>query len=167
MAATILNTFLGLGASAWAILFSAIMAGVYAFFSSMWNRKTVRDRETIVLLNQTSWDKDYIQARNTFAKHRDNANGLTKCCEDPNSEEYIAIVQFLNYYELIAIGIGHGILSASVYQSFFRTRYVKDWQKSKAFIASIRINSKNELIFIKYEELAKKWEKKHNITSDE
>ncbi len=167
MIAQIVNFFVGLGASAGAILFSAFLAGIYAFVTLMWNRKTVRDRETIVLLNQTSWDHDYIKVRNLFAKHRDNHNGLTTCCNDTETEDYKSIIQFLNYYELIAIGIQNGILSESVYQMFFLTRYVKDWQKSKAFIAQVRINSKNELIFIQFEALAKKWEKSHAISSDE
>ncbi len=157
----------GLGVTAGAIIFSALMAALFATITLMWNRKTVRDRETIDLVNRTVWDGDYIIASDTFSRLRDQENGLTNCCNDTDSSDYKTVLQFLNHYELIAIGIGSGILAKKVYQRFHRTRFVRDYQQAKPFIEACRIRAKNDRIYSEFEFLAKKWEKKHSISRED
>lgn len=150
----------GLGAPV-AILLSAFAAGVFSLCTMFWSRKIVRDRATIDLVNRTAWDGDFIKARNVFAKLREEPNGLVNCCNDVTSADYKAVIQFLNHYELVAIGTGNGILSEAVFKKFFRTRYVKDWQAAKAFVEAVRANSGNELLYVEYEKCARKWQKTH------
>lgn len=149
----------GLG-TAGAIYISALSAGLFSVGSMYTSRKTVRERETINLVNDTSWDADFIVARDKFAELRDSHNGLVNCSNDTTSDDYKKVIQFLNYYELVAIGVRNGILSEAVFKKFFLSRYVKDWQAAKAFVEAVRTNSDNPRLYVQYEWLAKKWTRK-------
>jgi hypothetical protein len=147
------------GATAGAVIFSAIVASIVASVTIYMNRKTTRDRETIVLINQFSWDKDYLEAKDRFIALRDGV-GLQSCCEDPNSPDARAVNKVMNHYELLSVGINRRILSSQIYADFYMTRFVKDFEASQSYIAATRERSGRKQLFVQFEALAKKWQRK-------
>lgn len=145
------------GASAGAILFSALSAGLFALVAVWMNRRTTKERETIVLINNFMWDEDFLKAKKIFIRVRDTNAGLESCTQDPDSEEARAVSQIMNHYELLSVGINTGILSSKVYARFYKTRFVKDWLEAEAYVHSKRRVEGNQKIFVDFEKLAKKW----------
>lgn len=148
-----------------AILFSAAIA-----LAAVWvARKTTRERETVALIFKFHWDNDYIRARNVFKRVRDSDTGLVACINGNNSKDqkdqtdYDAVLQIMNHYEMISVGINSGILSAEIYDRYYRTRFVKDWIEAKALIAEERRVADNDRLFVEFETLAKNWAEKYEI----
>lgn len=121
------------------------------------NRRTTKERETIVLIDSFLWDKDFLEAKDTFINVRDKNGGLESCNNDPTSEEARAVSKIMNHYELLSVGFNTGILSGRVYARFYKTRFVKDWLAAEAYVHSKRRIEKNPKIFLEFERRAKKW----------
>lgn len=125
------------------------------------SRKTTRDRETIAIINQYVWDKDYLEAKDKFVHLRDTT-GLQACCNEPDSDTARAVAKVMNHYELLSIGINRGILSGKIFSDFYMTRFVRDWQAAQSYIVTVREkNGNNARIFGEFEKLAKSWQ--HNV----
>ena len=150
----------GPGMPAGAILVSALFATTAAMLSIWWTRRTTRQRETIALILSVHWDKDYIEARNFFIEKRDSNEGLESCATDQKSDDFKKVAQILNHYEVMSVGINHGILCSKIYREWNMTRFVEDWRKSESLIASIRGRRENPRLFDQFERTAKKWQKR-------
>lgn len=147
------------GASAGAIVFSGVLGSIIATIAIVANRKTTKERETINLISNFIWDKDYIAAREIFINLRDNG-GLETCRADPMSDQSKAVGKIMNHYEVLSIGMRRGILSKKIYADWQKTRFVEDWVEAKSFIEAVRRkNGNNEKIYAEFERLAKKWQK--------
>lgn len=141
-----------------AVLLSASVAGLIAlislFVTVRTNRSNTQKRETISLIMQFHWDKDYIDARKTFIECRENG-GVVTCVTD--EEKRVAVNKVLNHYEIMSIGVNSEILSEEIYKLYFRSRLVEDFKKSKGYIEHVRDQTNNEKIFEQYERLARRW----------
>ena len=68
--------------------------------------------------------------------------------------------QILNYYEGVAIGIKHRVLSPKIYYDWNAAGYVNTWDLAQAYITQRRRDGHRNDAHIHFEELAKKWMKK-------
>ncbi len=152
-----------------AVLFSALVAGVLAWWAIRTNRSNSRDVTTLNLIHTTAWDADFIKVRELFRKLRTETT-LASFSERPGSPEFQAILKMLNHYELISIGIRQSIISAPIYARYYRSRFVLDWWEAKPFVEALRAKVNKDgseaagnKLFNEYQNLAEQWADEHNI----
>lgn len=137
-----------------------ILSFVGVILTLIWNRKIARKRATLDMVLAEETDADYVKQRTKFVKLRD-AGHMAKWADPTSttSDESATIRAILNRYELIAIGIGQGIVDEQSYRRWCRTTLVKDWVESKSLVMQLRNNSKTPTFYIEFEALARKWAK--------
>ncbi|MEM9708165.1 MAG: DUF4760 domain-containing protein [Pseudomonadota bacterium] len=143
-----------------AILLSAILTAVVAITSLIitvrTNRANTKKAQTITMLMQFHWDKDYIASRKIFQECRDGG-GIMSCVTNATLRSQVA--QIINHYEIMSIGVNKGILSDDIFRAYFRSRLVKDFQQSRLYIEHVRDEVGNVKIYREFEILAERWSK--------
>jgi hypothetical protein len=158
----------GLWTDPGAILFSAFAAIIIAWYGVHHQRNIARQRETFEAISARQWDGDYLAKRQKFIELRDKPSEELAGWAAPNkqaTEEATAIRSILNDYELIAIGIRHGILDEIFYRRWFRSAFISDFQKIEPYIKAVRRNSGNPRVLQEYEDLARRWTDEMRIDS--
>ena len=69
---------------------------------------------------------------------------------------------FLNYYELVAVGIRKKAVHEDLYKIWFKTGYITTWKKSKVFVDIWRkpkndVDVNNEPTYENFEHVADRW----------
>lgn len=72
---------------------------------------------------------------------------------------------FLNYYELIAIGIRKKAIHEGMYKTWLKTGYVRTWKLSEAFVEiwRSRNNNSNPDAYINFEYVADAWDRGKDV----
>ena len=146
---------------------AATVAATISVISILSNKKVARQRATLDLIERSESTEYYQALYAAFTQVRKDPAGLMQLAEITNPhlmEQRQKVLNFLNHYELMAIGIKMGILDEEVYKTFMRSTVVRDWEVSKAFISHIRSptpDSGSEVgaggAFSDFQELAEKW----------
>ena len=110
---------------------------------------------TLDLLIRMSTNQHWLENRQLFVGLRDTKEGLKKHAGE-NSKEALAIRAMLNQYELIAVGIGNGILDEKMFRTYYRGTVVKDWLASVQFIDEER--KENDRYWIELQHLAERFQ---------
>ena len=78
-----------------------------------------------------------------------------------NRELLARTLSFLNYFELIAIGIEQHTLDEALYSDWFRSGYIENWHVAKAFVERWRTSAGEKRLpaFVKLQALAERWER--------
>ena len=141
------------------VLFSALVAGIYAMFQIRANRRISRERATLDLLIKREWDKDYLDHKAKFNRLRDGEGGLEKwiCTEHRNSDEANSIRYIMNDYELIALAIARGVIDGEMYKAWFRGSMIRDFRAAEIAIGRARNLANYPSIYIEWERLARRW----------
>lgn len=139
-----------------------------AAFTIYNNKKVARLRATLDVVLKNESDKYYIELYENFIKVRDKQNSLLSkshseliAIQDPIefSEDQDDIDNFLNHYELIAIGINNKILDEDFYKSWMKSTYIKHYENAENYIKYLQ-SSDYKNAFINFQKLAIKWRKK-------
>ncbi|MEM6565848.1 MAG: DUF4760 domain-containing protein [Pseudomonadota bacterium] len=105
-------------------------AGYYA------SKAMARKRATIDLIEKVESTPHYRELQSTFVHHREE--GTLQCLNDPKNErdrkDRQDIQDFLNHYELVAIGIQTEILDKDIYVNWMGGPFVRDWNAATDFI---------------------------------
>lgn len=95
-----------------------------------------RKRATIDLIEKVESTSHYRELQSTFVHHREE--GTLPNLNDPKNErdrkDRQDIQDFLNHYELVAIGIKSEILDKEIYVSWMGGPFVRDWNAATDFI---------------------------------
>lgn len=169
-----------------AILISAFGAWCFAAASIRNARDIANKKSTFDYLSKLSWDRDYIQAKNTFLEIRYGPKKLRAVSEEyhrlkkdgklPNGskidagdeaahqiiEEHSSIKNILNEYEALAIAIRSGALDEEMVKSNIRQQFIDHIDGCKDFIEHTRANAgvgKPEKIWCEVQALMEKWKK--------
>lgn len=118
------------------VLVSALIA-----WRSLRNARSVaRQKATLDLIEKFESTEHYRGLRKAFAQAEREA--LFLLLNDPETPEHkqlrIEILDYLNHYELVAIGIANDILDDSIYRSWMQSHVVKEWNDASGFIQSER-----------------------------
>lgn len=112
------------------------------------------------IASQETDNPEWLRLRERFAELRDTEKLLAIAADRQKPENRKAIVEvtsFLNHFELVAVGIKHGIIHEGLYMEWFRGPYVHVWKDSEPFIVAMRQQKQRKLLFCEFEELAQKW----------
>jgi len=142
-----------------AILITALGVIFVALRAIMNERAIARRSLAFDSFSRTLWDRDYLKARKKFIEIRNGGDNLAKwsAAEHDASEAVEAIRSILNYYETMAIGIEGRILDEAFLFNAFRGALLRDWDTAEAFVVAMRKRLDNDQLFIKTQNLAKRW----------
>ncbi|VUD62264.1 hypothetical protein TDB9533_03006 [Thalassocella blandensis] len=144
-----------------AILLSATIAGIIAGFSVKAQREIARKRATLDVILKSESDQYFERIYSVFASEKQRKSGLQTLLDPDTDGEKQAkweVDNFLNHYELIAISIEQKILDENFYKTWMRSTYIRHYKESELYIEGTRRISKSPLAYIKFEQLAQKWE---------
>ncbi|MEO4043658.1 DUF4760 domain-containing protein [Hoeflea sp. CAU 1731] len=146
---------------------SALSAGVLSWISINTNREIARKRATLDLIERSESTEYYQELYRAFTDIRKDNGGFEQIIYPTNPEvikQRQMVINYLNHYEIIALGIFEGILDEKVYKSYMRSTVVRDWLAAEPFIQHIRTptpDSGSEVSALKafsnFETLALKW----------
>lgn len=152
-------------------------SALVAMFAVMKNEEVNRKRATLDLIEKSESSDHYKQVNLTFRKFF----GTTSKPEnraflhDPKTEwgwtARREVQQFLNHYELIAIGINSKSLHAKTYRDWMMTVFVRDWNSAADYIQRERwqFDEKGEKwlyrrkVYRNFEKLARRWARKSKL----
>lgn len=146
-----------------AILTSATLAGVMALLSIASQRQVAREKATLDIILKSESDDHYKDLYKNFLDTRrdvDSVLNKSTCFllqSDLSSDDLTQLDEFINHYELIAIGIKKKILSGKVYKKWMRSVYVKHYIECYHYIQYLRFIYPHSKVFENYISLATKW----------
>lgn len=118
------------------VFVSALIAG----WSVRAAQAIARRRATLDLIEKFESTERYRQINAAFRKARSSGvlARLGEPADDAESKLRRDVVDYLNHYELVAIGIKTRALDASFYRSWMRSALVRDWNAAVGFIQQER-----------------------------
>jgi len=132
-------------------------------------RETARQRATLDMIEKVESTPHYRDLHAAFAYHRrmDTFARLHNPTEEKDKRERTAVLDYLNHYELVSIGIRKRILDAAIYRDWMQGPFVRDWNAARRFIQRERWKydpgtrkwSYYEPLFANYQKTAGAWSK--------
>lgn len=129
-------------------------------------RAVARQRATLDLIEKRESTEHYRTLASGFSRIR-RANGfeaLNNTTTDIAKAERQIVVDYLNHYELISIGILNNILDERIYRTWMRGPFVRDWNAAADWIQRERWKQDEagnweyyEQTFENYEKVARRW----------
>jgi len=126
-----------------------------------------RKRATIDFVERSESNEYYQSLYSAFTEVRKDDAGFEQLIDVTNPqvlEQRQKVINYLNHYELMALGIARGMFDEDVYKDFMRSTLVRDWFSVKGFVSHLRTptsDSGSEVTakkaFCCFEELAEKW----------
>lgn len=119
---------------------SVILLSVIVAILGVWRNTAMTKRKaTLDLIERTESTEHYWNIYGTFAKYRKGEGGssfsdLNAPGNDAQKKDRKAVLDFINHFEIIAIGIKQGILSATFYRLWMRSIFCRDWDAAADFI---------------------------------
>jgi hypothetical protein len=135
---------------------AALTAAIIAVTAILANRKMVRLRASLDLIERTESQQFYQDLRNAF---RDAARANFENLSDDLRQK---VLMLLNHYEIIAIGCRHNVLDKKFYADWMRSALVRDWRRVENFVWALRHPPNRPPLpglFEHFENLAREWER--------
>ena len=107
------------------------------------NAKAIaRKKATLDLIETSEYTSHYQEMRATFSYYRRRKGGFAPI-RDPGSEARLKkdrneILSYLNYYEMVSIGIDRGVFDKDIYKAWMAGPFVRDWNAAREFIQGER-----------------------------
>ncbi|GAB4572074.1 MAG: hypothetical protein Tsb008_04230 [Rhodothalassiaceae bacterium] len=127
--------------------FVALFGIGLAFFSSRAAlrsaREIARKRATLDMIEKVESTAHYRELISTFSYYRrqKSFDKLTAPTEEREKSDRQKVLDYLNHYELVAIGIKAGSLDRDIYACWMEPVYVRDWNAAADFIQRERWKS--------------------------
>lgn len=113
-------------------------------------RETARKKATLDMIEKVESMPHYRAMHATFSYHRKlkSFDRLHDPSEVKDKTERTNVLDYLNHYELVGIGIAEDILDEDFYKNWMRGPFVRDWNAAADFVQRERW---------KFDEGRKKW----------
>lgn len=148
---------------------AAIIAGLLAWRSILNTRDIARRKATLDLIEKFESTEHYRALTDAFSKVRKaDAFALLVNPAEGTKEKVLRnqVIDYLNHYELVSIGIRNKVLDADIYQEWMRTTFVADWNAAAGWIQARRTSvdaagktSYNCRFFVNFQSVATSWSK--------
>lgn len=163
-----------------AILLSALIAGTIAWRSIVSQRQMAasqqatasdiaRKRASLDIITRLETDSYYHKISATFRDVRD-AGRLAALLETKNQrdrEEKQEVVQFLNHYELISVGMHNNILDEAFLYHWFRGAFLTHCHDARELMLAVQGEKKNDKVFAMYQLFADAWASDKFVTRED
>lgn len=130
------------GPSWWTILPALItpIIGCLALYFAWQNIRNARDlarnKATLDLIEKKESTEHYRAINDIFSTLR-LGKGFTHLNDpqtDPERKERQAVIDYLNHYEMVAIGIRDELLDAQLYRAWMEGAFVRDWNAAAQWV---------------------------------
>lgn len=117
-----------------------LLSAIIAWIAIRKNQDVNRRRATIDLIEKSESSEHYQRITSTFRQHfaADRTADQRARLHDPQTDDERQnrrhIQQFLNHYELVAVGILGGSLHEKTYRSWMMTVVIRDWNRAADYI---------------------------------
>lgn len=146
-----------------AIIASALIATGAAKVGINYQRAIARKRATLDLILRCD-ETDFQKLIDEYCELRGDPAGLARYAKksqdlSPEDLKSVAIIdRYLNYYEIVAVGIKQDILDKETYGLWMKAGLVNDWNYARIYIADVRkLSPLNAINFAEFETLAIEW----------
>lgn len=122
-------------------VFAAAIGGFIAINSIKANRAIARTRATLDLIERLESQPYYQELATAFKEIRGDQDGFRQILDPkstPQKVQRAKILNFLNHYELVAVGCKKGVLDKDFYSMFMRSAVVRDWLAAETFVTDLR-----------------------------
>jgi len=140
-------------------------------------RRLARQKATLDLIEKTESTEHYRAISSTFSRLRrsDRLRSIENPKTDEDKRDRQDVLDFLNHYELVAIGIREGILDGKIYQAWMLSAFIRDWNAAADIIQAERwrLNQNgtdwiyHAKVFASYGWLACKWSRSARLLVEE
>ncbi len=139
-------------------------------------RSIARLKATLDLIEKVESSEHYRKRHETFRSIR--TEGRFAALENPGDAQTKAqryeVVEYLNHYELVALGILNRVLDEGMYRKWMAGPFVRDWNAAAAWIQSERWKledngmwSYRAATFGNYQTMARRWSSKATMLTRE
>lgn len=144
--------------SAGAIGLSALCAVFMARRTISNQRQVSRKNLTVEIILTRIWDKDFIDARNRFNAAKRSREGIEFWGDTVHhdAETTAAVRDILNDYEILAIAVDQDVMDKPIYEKWFKTGLVADYEACRSFISIVQAKE-GKKYFVEFKKLAHKW----------
>lgn len=142
------------------------ISAVIAFMAMKTTRAVARQRATLDLIEKRESTGHYRKIAGTFSRIR-RAEGFAPLSNPRTEEEKadrLGVVDYLNHYELISIGILNNILDERIYRTWMRGPFTRDWNAAADWIQRERWKRQEDgswtyydSSFANYQQVALRW----------
>jgi hypothetical protein len=142
-----------------------LSAGI-AVVAVLMQRKVARQRATLDFIEKVESGDHYRKIVQTFTELRRGKGfaHLSNPKTDVDKDTRRCVNDYMNHYEMVAIGIRTGILDKRFYRDWMRGPFVRDWNAIASWVQRERWKRLEDgsweyygKIFIEYEKLARQW----------
>lgn len=153
---------LGESAGFWVQTTAILITGIAALATIVSNKINSQQRATIDLILHQKIDVNLIEAKKIWSEVKNNEQFEELACKEneKDTQRRPHILNILNNYEFIALGVRTGAFHEKTYKRAFYGVLTRDWDSCEAFITALRRQQGSETLFQEFEALAKKWKKK-------
>lgn len=145
------------------IVISVFVAAVGVLSAS----KVARQRATLDMIEKVESTPHYRVIQSRFSEYRTTGKfGDLHVPDTPEKKRHRkAVFDYLNHYELVAIGIRNNTLDAAIYRSWMLGPFVRDWNAAADFVQRVRWKYDPESarwtyrhqVFENYQKVARSW----------
>lgn len=127
----------------------------------IWSSKSQEKRRaTVDLIIEQKRDEKIQTARHLILRmHEDGEKNLARHLQDPNCEQYKAILAVLNAYEFVASGIRSGAFHEGTYKRLRYFNLRRDWDALCGFVQEFRRSKGSATLFQDFQWLNGRWAK--------
>ena len=140
--------------------FAAATVGFLAVLIAIWgvisSRAIARRQTTFAHITMVETDGSTQEAQQEFNRLARAGNLEQYAAADKvGSPETQAILNILNGFEIISIGIQRGIIEPEFYKLWYKSQTLRTWRDAQPFIVALRLRVNSTSIFHEFEELAR------------
>lgn len=154
-----------------------LLSAIIAIIGVRNARSVARQKATLDLIEKVESSEHY-RARNAVFSRRRTGPGfadLNAPMTDSDREDRSAVVDYLNHYEIVAIGIRSNILDAEFYRRWMVGPFVRDWNAASDWVqrerwkwdAEARLWRYRHQLFENFQWLAIRWSAEARVLTSE
>jgi hypothetical protein len=142
-----------------------LISSIIAVVAVLMLRKIARQRATLDFIEKVESGEHYRNIVKTFTELR-RGRGFAHLNNPENAEDHTTrrcVNDYMNHYEMVAIGIRTGILDKKFYRDWMRGPFVRDWNAIAAWVQRERWKHEDgewkyyPKTFCEFERLARQW----------
>ena len=155
--------------------FLILLSAGIAIIAMLMQRKVARQRATLDFIEKVESGDHYRKIVHTFTELRRGKGfaHLTNPQTDDDIDVRRCVNDYMNHYEMVAIGIRTGILDKKFYRDWMRGPFVRDWNAIAAWVQLERWKRLEDgtwkyhgQTFVEYERLARQWSDEAVVLSE-
>jgi hypothetical protein len=148
------------------VFLSAVIGSAIAYLGVRNVRAVARQRATLDFIEKVESTPHYRAINTIFSRYRvNNGFGRLHSPAEEDAADRAAIFDYLNHYEMVAIGIKSNILDDKIYRDWMLGPIIRDWNAVSEFVQRERWKwdsekstwSYREKLFENFQRVATSW----------